>query len=74
VLQAGLPPERAGRLNIELFADAYTTQFAHFADCVRAGVEPSITGVDARVALEIALAARKSIETNAPVVLSGVPA
>ena len=74
VLQAGLPPERAGRLNIELFADAYTAQFAHFADCVRAGVEPSITGVDARVALEIALAARKSIETNAPVVLSGVPA
>lgn len=74
VLQAGLPPEHAGRLNIELFADAYTAQFAHFADCVRAGVEPSVTGVDARVALEIALAARKSIETNAPVVLSGVPA
>lgn len=74
VLQAGLPPERAGRLNTELFADAYTAQFAHFAESVLAGTEPSVTGVDARVALEIALAARESIETKAPVVLAGVTA
>lgn len=74
VLQAGLAPEQAGRVNTELFADAYTAQFAHFADCVLAGTEPSVTGVDARIALEIALAARKSIETKAPVALSGVPA
>lgn len=74
VLLAGLPPERAGKLNIELFADAYTAQFAHFAESVLAGTEPSVTGVDARVALEIALAARESIETKAPVALSGVPA
>ena len=74
VLQAGLAPEQAGRVNTELFADAYTEQFAHFAESVLAGTEPSVTGVDARVALEIALAARESIETKAPVVLSGVPA
>jgi myo-inositol 2-dehydrogenase / D-chiro-inositol 1-dehydrogenase len=74
VLQAGLAPERAGRVNTELFADAYTAQFAHFASHVLAGTEPSVTGVDARIALEIALAARESIETKAPVVLSGVPA
>ena len=74
VLLAGRSPENAGTLNTELFADAYTAQFAHFADSVAAGIEPSVTGVDARVALEIALAARESIETKAPVVLSGVPA
>ncbi|MDZ7886174.1 MAG: Gfo/Idh/MocA family oxidoreductase [Mycobacterium sp.] len=74
VLQAGLAPEHAGRINTELFADAYAAQFAHFADSVLAGSEPSVTGADARVALEIALAARESIETKAPVMLSGVPA
>jgi myo-inositol 2-dehydrogenase/D-chiro-inositol 1-dehydrogenase len=31
-----------------------------------------VTGADARVALEIALAARKSVETAAPVVLNAV--
>ncbi|KAA0120250.1 Gfo/Idh/MocA family oxidoreductase [Mycolicibacterium sp. P9-22] len=70
VLQAGLAPEHAGRINTELFADAYTAQFAHFADHVLAGTEPSVTGVDARIALEIALAARESIETKAPVSLN----
>jgi myo-inositol 2-dehydrogenase/D-chiro-inositol 1-dehydrogenase len=74
VLQAGLAPEHAGRINTELFADAYTKQFAHFADHVLAGTEPSVTGADARIALEIALAARESMETKAPVALSGVPA
>ena len=47
-------------------------QFAHFVDCVHAGTEPSVTGADARVALEIALAARESVETAAPVVLNAV--
>ena len=74
VALAGRSPEQAGKLNTELFADAYTAQFARFADCVQAGVEPSVTGEDAKIALEIALAARESIETKAPVVLSGVPA
>lgn len=74
VLQAGLAPAQAGRVNTELFADAYTAQFAHFAARVLAGSEPSVTGFDARVALEIALAARESIETKAPVVLNRVPA
>jgi myo-inositol 2-dehydrogenase/D-chiro-inositol 1-dehydrogenase len=72
VLLAGRPPERAGRANVELFADAYVAQFAHLVDCVHAGVQPSVTGADARVALEIALAARESVETGAPVVLTAV--
>ena len=73
VLKAGRAPENAARANIKLFADAYVAQFAHFVDCVHAGTEPSVTGADARVALEIALAARESVETAAPVVLNAVP-
>jgi myo-inositol 2-dehydrogenase / D-chiro-inositol 1-dehydrogenase len=72
VLQAGRAPENAGSGNTELFADAYVAQFAHFVDTVRAGTGPSVTGRDARVALEIALAARESIETSAPVALNAV--
>jgi myo-inositol 2-dehydrogenase / D-chiro-inositol 1-dehydrogenase len=72
VLQAGRAPEDAGRANVELFADAYVAQFAHFVDCVHGGIEPSVTGADARVALEIALAARESVESAAPVVLNAV--
>ncbi|BBX38411.1 myo-inositol 2-dehydrogenase [Mycolicibacterium mageritense DSM 44476 = CIP 104973] len=74
VLLAGREPAQAGRLNTELFHDAYVAQFAHFVDSVRAGTTPSVTGHDARVALEIALAAAQSVRTGAPVTLAGVPA
>jgi myo-inositol 2-dehydrogenase/D-chiro-inositol 1-dehydrogenase len=47
-------------------------QFARFIDCVQSGTEPSVTGADARAALEIALAARESVETGGPVVLNAV--
>lgn len=71
ILQAGRAPEQAGGANVELFHDAYVAQFAHFVDSVQAGVEPSVNGIDARIALEIALAARESVEHQAPVVLEG---
>jgi myo-inositol 2-dehydrogenase/D-chiro-inositol 1-dehydrogenase len=74
VLFAGRPTEDAGRDNTSLFGDAYVAQFAHFAECIRTGRQPSVTGTDARVALEIALAARQSVETNAPVALTAVVA
>ena len=70
VLLAGKDPEQAGTLNTELFGDAYVAQFAHFAESIRAGRNASVTGVDARAALEIALAARESVETGAPVALA----
>ncbi|CAN5711570.1 Gfo/Idh/MocA family oxidoreductase [soil metagenome] len=70
VLLAGREPHDAGQLNTELFADAYTAQFAHLVESVRAGVPPSVTGHDARVALEIALAAAESVRTGAPVALA----
>lgn len=70
VLLAGRDPGHAGRLNTELFADAYVAQFAHFVECVRAGSTPSVTGHDARTALEIALAAAESVRTGGPVALT----
>lgn len=70
VLLAGRSPDDAGKLNTELFAQAYTDQFAHFATCVLAGRSPSVTGRDARVALEIALAAAESVRTGGPVTLA----
>ena len=70
VLLAGKAPAQAGTLNTELFGDAYVAQFAHFAESIRTGRDASVTGVDARVALDIALAARESVETGAPVALA----
>ena len=70
VLLAGKAPEQAGQLNTELFADAYTAQFADFVAHVQAGTTPSVTGHDARVALEIALAAAESVRTGRPVALA----
>lgn len=72
VLLAGRSPERAAEGNTALFADAYVAQLAHFVECIRTGETPSVTGHDARVALEIALAARESVETGGAVVLNGV--
>src|SRR5262245_1116375 len=72
VLLAGCEPQLAAAGNTDLFADAYVAQFAHFADCIRSETEPLVTGRDARVALEIALAARESVETGAPVLLNAV--
>lgn len=69
VLLAGRAPEDAGTQNTTLFADAYIAQFAEFAEAIRAGRPASVTGDDARVALEIALAARESVETGVPVAL-----
>ena len=72
VLLAGRAPEHAATGNTDLFADAYVAQFAHFVDYVRTRAEPSVTGRDARVALELAPAARESVRTGAPVLLNAV--
>ena len=61
------------RVNIELFHDAYVAQLAHFADCIRSGSAPLVDGLDARNALEIALAAKESVETGLAVSLLAVP-
>jgi myo-inositol 2-dehydrogenase/D-chiro-inositol 1-dehydrogenase len=51
----------------DLFHDAYVAELTDFADHVRTGCNPAVTGADARAALSIALAAIQSITTNGPV-------
>ena len=60
------------RRNIDLFHDAYTTELAHFVDCVRNGTVPKCTGEDARAALAIALASIESVQARRPVRLEEV--
>ena len=55
------------RSDQELFAGAYTAELAAFADAVRTGAPPPVTGEDARAALAIALAAAESVRTGRPV-------
>jgi myo-inositol 2-dehydrogenase/D-chiro-inositol 1-dehydrogenase len=57
-----------------LFKDAYTAELAHFVDCVRSGATPSVTGADARAALEITEACIRSVSQDRPVALSEVTA
>lgn len=45
-------------------------RFDNGAFGIAAGAAPSVTGHDARVALEIALAAAESVRTGAPVALT----
>ncbi|SDJ23299.1 myo-inositol 2-dehydrogenase / D-chiro-inositol 1-dehydrogenase [Frankineae bacterium MT45] len=59
------------RSDVELFIDAYTAEFVEFVDAVREKRAPSVGGVDARRALEIALACIESVQASAPVVISG---
>jgi len=51
--------------------DAYTAEIAYFVDCIRTG-QPATraTPADARLALQVGLAARTSIEERAPVSIS----
>ncbi|MGW7751053.1 Gfo/Idh/MocA family oxidoreductase [Streptomyces violaceusniger] len=51
----------------DLFHDAYVAELADFAECVRTGRAPSVTGQDARAALSVALAAIQSVTANGPV-------
>ncbi|GAA1996818.1 Gfo/Idh/MocA family oxidoreductase [Nakamurella flavida] len=52
------------RSDQELLAGAYVAELAAFAEAVRRGTEAVVTGVDARRALSIALAAAESVRTG----------
>lgn len=51
----------------DLFHAAYVAELADFADAVRTGRTPAVTGADARAALAIAQAAVESVRNHAPV-------
>ncbi|SOD73853.1 myo-inositol 2-dehydrogenase/D-chiro-inositol 1-dehydrogenase [Jatrophihabitans sp. GAS493] len=67
--RAGQHVETA-RSDVELFIDGYTAEFVEFVDAVREKRSPSVTGVDARRALEVALGCIESVQTGAPVRLT----
>jgi scyllo-inositol 2-dehydrogenase (NAD+) len=48
----------------ERFADAYQMELSHFIECLQNGEEPAVTAVDGKMALEIAVAAKKSFESR----------
>lgn len=55
---------------MERFGDAYRAQIQHFANCLRDGQPPSVSGADALAALEIGIAATQAYQTGQPVTLS----
>lgn len=58
--------------NLDLFHDAYVAQLVAFAECVRGGATPEVTGEDARAALAIARAAIQSADEGRPVRIDDV--
>ena len=46
--------------------DAYTGEFVEFAAAIRESRKPSVTGVDARRALAVALACIESFQIHGP--------
>ena len=55
------------RGDVDLFRDAYTAELVEFADAVRERRAPSVTGIDARRALTLALASVESVQAGGPV-------
>lgn len=61
----GLSADTA-RGDVELLGEAYVGELAEFADAIREGRSPSVTGKDARRALAVALACIESVQTHRP--------
>ncbi len=51
----------------ERYADAYIAEVSAFAECIRTGREPRVTGPDGRAATVLALAAQRSLDEGRPV-------
>lgn len=54
----------------ERFKDAYLNEMTHFIDCLRNNEKPSVQAVDGKKAMEIALSAQKSLETEQKIMLA----
>lgn len=57
------------RMDTDLLRDAYVAEMAEFAHCILHGETPRATGIDARNALEIALACIASVQQHKPILL-----
>lgn len=54
----------------ERFKDAYLNEMDHFIGCLRNNKKPSVSEIDGKIALEIALSAKKSFETEKKISLN----
>lgn len=54
----------------ERFKNAYLNEIEHFIRCLRDGEKPSVDELDGKIALEIALSAKKSFETETKIAMS----
>ena len=57
---------------MERYAESYKNEVEAFLDCVRDGAAVPCTGNDGRMALAVALAAKKSMDENRPVKMSEI--
>ena len=57
---------------LERYTDSYIAEMREFIDSIKNNTAPTVTGVDARKATVIGLAARKSSQENRPVKISEV--
>jgi myo-inositol 2-dehydrogenase/D-chiro-inositol 1-dehydrogenase len=60
------------RRDTDLLRSAYLGELTAFADAARSASPVLVTGADARTALAIALAAIRSVETDATVAISDI--
>jgi myo-inositol 2-dehydrogenase/D-chiro-inositol 1-dehydrogenase len=57
---------------IERYTEAYVAEMKSFIDSILNDRQPAVTGQDGLIAVQIAIAARKSLETGKPVQLSEI--
>jgi len=57
---------------LERYAESFLQEMREFADCVRTGATPPVTGADGRAPVVIAMAATKSCREGRPVRLSEI--
>ena len=55
---------------LERYADSFVMEMREFIACLVAGTEPTATGIDGKMSVKIAKAARLSYDTHAPVALA----
>jgi len=55
-----------------LFKDAYVAEMQHFVDCILSGQSPRVSGLDGLKAVELVVAANRSIQTKTSINLQDV--
>jgi myo-inositol 2-dehydrogenase/D-chiro-inositol 1-dehydrogenase len=57
---------------IERYTDAYVAEMKEFIECIQEDTTPPVTGIDGRIPVVMAYAAKKSFDENRPVKLTEV--